>query len=72
MHFYGYFQTDVLINYFIPFRRAETITWKNFVPAGIPAVQKRDPSCRHESFYMLSQDLIYEEFITLQEKCGMF
>ena len=37
MYFYGYFQTDVLINFFIPLRRAEAITWENFVPA------KRDP-----------------------------
>ena len=28
-----YFQTDVLIDFFIPRRRAETITWENFVPA---------------------------------------
>ena len=35
MHFYGYFS----INFFIPSRRAEAITWENFVPA------KRDPGC---------------------------
>ena len=38
---YGYFQADIfklmLINFFIPLRRAEAITWENFVPA------KRDP-----------------------------
>ena len=55
MYFYGYFQTDVLINFFIPLRRAEAITWQNFVPV----VQ------RNEFFYMQSQDAIYEEFITL-------
>ena len=33
MYFYGYFQTDVLINFFIPLRRAEAIIWENFVPA---------------------------------------
>ena len=33
MYFYGYFQSDVLINFFIPLRQAETITWENFVPA---------------------------------------
>ena len=33
MYFYRYFQTDVLINFFIPQRRAEAISWKNFVPA---------------------------------------
>ena len=32
-----FFQTDVLINFFIPLRRAEAITWENFVSA------KRDP-----------------------------
>ena len=37
MYFYGYFQTDVLINFFIPLRWAEAITWGNFVPA------RRDP-----------------------------
>ena len=35
MDFYGYF----LINFFIPPRPAEVITWKNFIPA------KRDPGC---------------------------
>ena len=53
MYFYGYFQTDVLINFFIPLSRAEAITWENFVPAkGIPTVQKRDPVLRDETFYM--------------------
>ena len=37
MTFYGCFQTDVLINSYIPLKRAEAITWENFVPA------KRDP-----------------------------
>ena len=37
MYFYGYFPTDVLINFFIPIRRAEAITLKNFVSV------KRDP-----------------------------
>ena len=32
MYFYRFFQTDVLINFFIPLRRAEAITWENFVP----------------------------------------
>ena len=32
MYFYGFFQTDVLINFFIPLRGAEAITWENFVP----------------------------------------
>ena len=42
MYFYGYFQTGVLINFFIPLRRAEAITWENFVPA------KRDPGSTKE------------------------
>ena len=45
MYFDGFFQTGVLINFFIPFRRAEVIKWENIVPAKrIPAVQKRDPA----------------------------
>ena len=43
MYFYGHFQTDVLINFFIPLRRAEAITWKNFVLA------KRDPGSTKEA-----------------------
>ena len=35
MYFYGFFQTDLLINFFIPLTRAEAITWENFVPAKI-------------------------------------
>ena len=42
MYFYGYFQTDELINFLIPLRRAEAITWKDFVPA------KRDPGSTKE------------------------
>ena len=42
MYVYGYFQTDVLINFFIPLRRAEAITWKSFVPA------KPDPGSKKE------------------------
>ena len=37
MYFYGFFQADVLINFYIPLRRAEAITWEHFVLA------KRDP-----------------------------
>ena len=33
MYFYEYFQTNVLINFSIPLRRAEAITWENFVRA---------------------------------------
>ena len=42
MYFYGCFQIDVLINFFIPLRRAEAITWENFVP------EKRDPGSTKE------------------------
>ena len=37
MYFFGFFQTVVLINFFVPLRRAEAITWENFLPV------KRDP-----------------------------
>ena len=33
MHFYGYFQTDMLISFFIQLRRGEAITWEDFVSA---------------------------------------
>ena len=36
MYFYAIFQTDMLINFFIPLGRIKAITWKNFVP------EKRD------------------------------
>ena len=42
MYFCRYFQTDLLINFFIPLRRAEAITWESFVPA------KRDPGSTKE------------------------
>ena len=37
-----FFQTDVLINFFIPIRWAKAITWENFVPA------KQDPGSTKE------------------------
>ena len=40
INFHLIFPIDVLINFFIPLRRAEAIAWENFVPA----VQKRDPA----------------------------
>ena len=44
MYFDEFFQTGVLINFFIPFRRVEVIKWENIVPA------KRDPgSAKEES-----------------------
>ena len=57
MYLYGYF----LINFFIPPRRAEAITWENFVPA----VQKRDPVLPGRNTLHVIADVIYEEFITL-------
>ena len=33
MRFYGYFQTDMLINFFTTLSRVEAITWENFDPA---------------------------------------
>ena len=44
MYFYQYFQTDMLINFLIPLRRAETITRQNLFPA------KRDPGRTKEGF----------------------
>ena len=42
---YRYFQTNVLINFFIPLKRAEAITWENFVPAKLdPRCKKKDPT----------------------------
>ena len=51
MYFYGSFQNDVLITFFIPLRRAEAITRENFVPA----IQKRDPALPNETFYGISE-----------------
>ena len=42
MYFCGLFQTDVLINFFLPLRRTEVITWENLVPA------KRNPGSTKE------------------------
>ena len=44
MYFFGFFQTDLLINFFIPLKWAEAITWENFVPA------KRDPVSPKDGF----------------------
>ena len=46
MYSYGLFQTDVLINFFIPLWQAEAITWENFI------LVKRDPALQGETFYM--------------------
>ena len=32
MYFNGFLQIDMLINFFILLRRAEAISWENFVP----------------------------------------
>ena len=61
MYFGRYFQTDVSIDFFIPLRRAEAITWKNFVPA----VQEGSRLAGTKRFTCNLQDVIYEEFITL-------
>ena len=42
MYLYRIFQTNVLINSFIPLSRTETITWKNFL------VAKWDPGSSKE------------------------
>ena len=45
MYLYGFFQTDVLIAFFILLRWAEAITWENIVP------EKRDPRSTKEGFW---------------------
>ena len=53
MFFYGFFQNDVLIKFFIGLWRAEAITWGNFVPKKWdPWNKKRGPLCWDETFYM--------------------
>ena len=54
MYFCEYFQTDVLINFFIPLSRTEAITWENFVleKAGSRLYKRGIPSYRDETFYM--------------------
>ena len=42
MYFYGLFQTDVLLHFFISLRQAEVIAWENFVRA------KRGPGITKE------------------------
>ena len=64
MYFYGCF----LINFFILPMRAEAINYMaKFRPGkvGSPLYKGGIPSCWDETFYMQSQDVIYEEFITL-------
>ena len=51
MYFHRFFQTDVLINFFIPLRRAEAITWENFVPAN------RYPNSAIEGFRLAGMTL---------------
>ena len=51
MYFYGFFQTDVLINIFIPLRQAEAVTWENFVPG------KRHPGSTKEGYRLAEMKL---------------
>ena len=51
MNFYGFFQTDVLINFFNPLTWAEAITLENFVPA------KRDPGSTKEVSHLAGMKL---------------
>ena len=51
MYFHGYFQTDVLVNFFISLGRAETIAWENFVLA------KRDPGSTKEGSHLAGMKL---------------
>ena len=48
MYFYGYFQTVVFINFFIPLRQAEAITWENFVLAKQYHGSTKEGSCLPE------------------------
>ena len=50
MYFYGFFQIDLLINFFIPLRWAKSVTWKNFVLA------KRDPGSTKEGFHLVKMN----------------
>ena len=51
IYFFGFFQTDVLINFFIPVRQAEVFTWENFVPA------KKDPCFTKEGSHLAGMKL---------------
>ena len=51
MYFYGVFQTDVLIKFFIPFRPAKAITRKSFVPT------KWDPGITEEGYRLARMKL---------------
>ena len=33
MYFYGFFETDALISFFVLLRQTEAIIWENFFPA---------------------------------------
>ena len=47
MYFYGFYQADVLINFFILLRLAEMITRESFVPA------KQEPDCTKEESHLV-------------------
>ena len=57
MYLYGFFQTDVLLNFFIPPRRAEAITLVKFRAGNAESGQhkRRIPPYRDETFYKKSQ-----------------
>ena len=54
MFFYGFLQTEVLINVFIPIRRAEAITWETVFPKKVGSRQYEGeiPPCYDGTFYM--------------------
>ena len=53
MHFYGYFQTDVLINFSIPLRLGEAYIRKfRHGKAGSRQYKGGIPSCLDKTFYM--------------------
>ena len=53
MYFYGYFETNVLINFFILPRWTESITWQDFFPA-----IKRDPGSSKEESRLAGMKLV--------------
>ena len=64
MSFYGYFETDVLINFFTPPRQAEKFTWEDFVltiKQDTGSTKKGSCLARMKLFDLV----IYEDFITL-------
>ena len=64
MSSYGYFETDLLINFFIPPRQAEKFTWEDFV-----LTIKQDTGSTKKGSCLVRMKLfdlvIYEDFIAL-------